>query len=394
MHARLRPYLLVVLLPLVAAFLLWAFAWPAARIAPHQLPLGVVGPDPAVVRVEQGLAAHAGPDGFAIHRYADAGVARTAIEHRDVYGALVLSSHGSPAGPEMLTASAASPAVATMLTQLAGQVPGTNVTDVVPLPAADPHGSAFVAGVLPTVIAGLGTGVLIFLLGRGKGQRLLLLVLSSAAIGASGVAVSQGWLGVLTGDAAANVGVVSLTVLAVSSAVCGFAVLLGHKGIGIGSLVLMLLGNAWSGAAAAPELLPGVAYWVGRLLPAGAGATALRDSAYFGGHAMGFPLVVLSAWAVFGLGLVAVAGHRFPKAAPKLVASSAGSTAGAEAADAVGEVREGGEITQVLPAGATAITITITGATAAAPATVTAAVPGAVPVTVPVAAEAAADVTL
>jgi hypothetical protein len=358
MNARLRPYLLVVLLPLVAAFLLWAFAWPAARIAPHQLPFGVVGSDPAVVRVEQELTAHAGPDGFAVHHYADADAARTAVEHRDVYGALVLPSAGSPAHPEMLTASAASPAVATMLTQLAGQVPGATVTDVVPLPAADPHGSAFVAGVLPTVIAALGTGVLTFLLGRGRGQRLLLLVLSSAAIGAAAVAVTQGWLGVLTGDAVANIGVVSLTVLAVASAVCGFAVLLGHKGIGIGSLVLMLLGNAWSGAAAAPELLPGVAYWVGRLLPAGAGATALRDSAYFGGHAIGFPMVVLGGWAVFGLGLVAVAGHRFPKAAPKLVASSAAG------ADAQGEVREVGEFTQTLPAGATAITITITSAAA------------------------------
>jgi hypothetical protein len=177
---------------------------------------------------------------------------------------------------------------------------------------------------------------------------------------------------VLTGDAAANAGVVSLTVLAVASAVCGFAVVLGHKGIGVGSLVLMLLGNAWSGAAAAPELLPGVAYWVGRLLPAGAGATALRDSAYFGGHAIGFPLTVLGAWAVFGLGLLAIAGHRAPKRAPKLVASGrAGQTTettliGQPAAfgrptELLGRTSE---FTQTLPAGATAITITITSADA------------------------------
>ncbi|WP_207892382.1 ABC transporter permease [Streptacidiphilus pinicola] len=368
MNARLRPYLLVVVLPLVAAFLLWAFAWPAARIAPRSLPLGVVGSDPAVVRVEQQLAAHAGPDGFAIHRYTDADAARTAIEHRDVYGALVLP----PAGPELLTASAASPVVATMLTQLAAGTLGTTVTDVVPLPAGDPHGSAFVAGVLPTVIAGLGAGALTFLLGRGRGQRLLLLLLSSAAIGGAAVAVSQGWLGVLTGRAVANVGVVSLTVLAVSSAVCGFAVLLGHKGIGIGSLVLMLLGNAWSGAASAPELLPGAAYWVGRLLPAGAGATALRDSAYFGGHALGFPLTVLGAWAVFGLGLVALAGHRAPKRSPKLVATggatalSAPTGARPEPEAALTATGPAGEITHTLPIGATAVTITITSANAGA----------------------------
>jgi hypothetical protein len=340
MNARLRPYLLVVLLPLVAAALLWAFAWPATRIAPHELPLGVVGPDPAVVRVEQQLAAHAGPSGFEIHRYADASAARTAIEHREVYGALVLPA-GAPGGATMLTASAASPVVATMLTQLAGQVPGTAVTDLVPLPAADPHGSAFVAGVLPTVVVGLATGAAVFLLGRGVRQRLLLLLLASASAGAAVVSVSQGWLGVLTGSVLGDVGAVSLVVLSVSAVVCGLASLFGPKGIGIAALLMMLLGNAWSGAASAPELLPGAVSWIGRLLPAGAGATAVRDTAYFAGHGAGLPLLVLSAWTVAGLALVTVGGRHAAKAAGErqatLVASSVTSApSGADSVDAVG----------------------------------------------------------
>ncbi|SEK71117.1 hypothetical protein [Streptacidiphilus jiangxiensis] len=347
MNARLRPYLLVVLLPLVAALLLWAFVWPAARIAPHELPLGLVGPDPAVVRVEQQLAAQAGPHGFDVHRYADAAAARTAIEHRAVYGALVLPGSGAaPAGPELMTASAASPVVATLLTQLAGQVPGTTVTDVVPLPSGDPHGSAFVSGVLPTVILGLAMGVLTFLLGRGRGQRLLMLVLASITVAAAVVTLTQGWLGVLGGAALANVGVVALTLLAVSSAVCGFATLLGYKGIGLAALLLMLLGNAWSGAGSAPELLPGAAFWIGRLLPAGAGASALRDTAFFDGHAIGFPLTVLGVWTVLGLGLVAFAGRRAGQGQGhgqahghgEAVAPIATSETAGHAAAAVGEV--------------------------------------------------------
>ncbi|NEB79022.1 ABC transporter permease, partial [Streptomyces sp. SID14478] len=33
-----------VLVPLLAALALWAFAWPAARTAPRDLPVGIAGP--------------------------------------------------------------------------------------------------------------------------------------------------------------------------------------------------------------------------------------------------------------------------------------------------------------------------------------------------------------
>ncbi|WP_051942672.1 ABC transporter permease [Streptacidiphilus rugosus] len=339
MNARLRPYLLVVLLPLVAVALLWAFVWPAARTAPRELPLGLVGPDRAVVQVEQGLEVHAGPHAFAVHRYADLAAARTAVADRQVYGAIVLA----PEGTRMLTASAASPAVATLLQQVAHQAPGgATVTDVVPLPSGDPRGSVFASSVLPMAIAGLALGAVTFLFGRGVGQRLLMLLLSAAAVGAAAVTVSQGWLGALEGNAAANAGVVALMVLAVSSVVCGLAIRLGAKGIGLGALVLMLLGNAWSGVMSAPELLPGFASWAGRLLPVGAGATALRDAAFFGGHRIGFPLLVLAAWIVAGLGLTALAARAGTGSGSKAVASAEDASVAPRRGDEAAEAgREG-----------------------------------------------------
>ena len=99
-----RLVAVVVLVPVLAALALWAFAWPAARTAPRDLPLGVAGPAAAVTQVERQLSAHDGA--FDVHRYADEPAAREAIEDRDVYGAVVVTPHG----PKLLTASAASSA--------------------------------------------------------------------------------------------------------------------------------------------------------------------------------------------------------------------------------------------------------------------------------------------
>lgn len=134
-----RTIAVVVLVPLLAALALWAFAWPAARTAPRDLPLGVAGPATATAQMENQLRQHEGA--FEIHRYADEAAARAAIEDRAVYGAVVATAQG----PELLTASAASPVVAQLLQQaVAGPAAasGTEVrtVDVVPTPASDPRG--------------------------------------------------------------------------------------------------------------------------------------------------------------------------------------------------------------------------------------------------------------
>lgn len=101
--------------PLLIAIIVIVFAWPAARLAPRDLPVGVVGPAPAT----NGLAANLGAHGFAIHRYASADAARAAIEDRAVYGALL----AGPDGLTVFTASAASPNVAQILETVAAGAP-------------------------------------------------------------------------------------------------------------------------------------------------------------------------------------------------------------------------------------------------------------------------------
>ena len=121
-------------------------------MGPRDLPVGVAGP-PAL---EQRLAA-AG-ERFDVHRYRDEAAARAAIEDREVYGAFV----ATPSGPKVLTASAASPAVAQMLTHGAEGAP---VEDVVP---AGPSSAALASSVLPLVLAGILTGVAVVRAGRRR----------------------------------------------------------------------------------------------------------------------------------------------------------------------------------------------------------------------------------
>lgn len=298
-----RLIAVVLLVPLLAALALWAFAWPAARTAPRDLPLGVAGPAAATAQVERQLGRHEGA--FDIHRYADEAAAREAIEDRTVYGAVVVT----PRGPELLTASAASPAVAQLLQQAVTQqaaAEGSQVktVDVVPAPESDPRGAGLTSSVLPLALAGMAAGAAVTLLGLRGVRAVGALVGVATLIGLVAASIAHSWLGVLTGDWWAEAGVFALTTLAVSGAVAGLAALVGTAGIGITAATIMLIGNPFSGAASAPQMLPEPVGAIGQWLPPGAGTTLLRSVSFFDGSATIGPALTLTWWAALGLGAV------------------------------------------------------------------------------------------
>ncbi len=298
-----RLLAVVVLVPLLAALALWAFAWPAARTAPRDLPLGVAGPAAATAQVEKELQRHEGA--FELHRYADEAAARSAIEDRDVFGAVVVT----PQGPELLTASAASPVVAQLLQQAVAQqaaASGAEVrtVDVVATPASDPRGAALSSSVLPLALAGIIAGAVVTLLGLRGLRAVTALVVSAALVGVIAAALAHSWLGALTGNWWAEAGALGLATLAVSAAVAGLAALVGPAGIGAVAFLVMFLGNPFSGAATAPQLLPDPVGTIGQWLPPGASATLLRSVSFFDGAAATGPALTLTWWAALGLGAV------------------------------------------------------------------------------------------
>lgn len=290
----------VVLVPALITLALWAFVWPGARLAPRDLPVGVAGPAQATAPVKAHLSERDGA--FEVHTYAGAAAARTAIEEREVYGAVV----ATPRGPELLVASAAGPGVAQLLAEAVGGQAGRPVPteDVVPLPAADPRGSTLNSSVLPLSLAGIVAGALTTLLGLRGGRAVLAVAGTSAVVGLVAAAVADSWLGALTGDWWAEAGALGLTVLAGAAGVAGLAAVLGRPGMGLGSLLVMLLGNPFSGVSSAPELLPEPVGTLGQWLPPGAGGSLVRSLAYFDGNGGAGPLAVLTGWALVGLTLV------------------------------------------------------------------------------------------
>ncbi|MEU2101890.1 hypothetical protein [Nocardia sp. NPDC019255] len=290
---------------LLQALMLIAFAWPAANIAPRDLPLAVTGPQAAMVAGK--LAEHS-PGAFEISTPADEAAARDAIEDREVYGAIV-TGDGSP---RVLVASGASPAVAQQLTQIGQQLsgaPAARVEDVVAADSDDPRGAAFGAMVLPLVMSGIAAGVLLALLIPSIGGKVLGLVTFGVAGGLLGMAIIQGWLSVVPGSYPVLAAVGGLVSFAVAGSVVGLAAVIGRAGIGIAALTMLLIGNPFSAATSAPELLPQPWGAVGQLLPPGAAASLLRSVAFFDAAATG-PLVVLLVWSAAALGLLGVAALR------------------------------------------------------------------------------------
>jgi hypothetical protein len=285
------PAAAILAVPLVVAVVLTLFAWPSSRLEPRDLPVGVAGAPAAATALERQLTAADGA--FDLHRYDGEAAAREAIENREVYGAFV----AAPGGPTVLTSSAASPAVAQLLTHAAAEQDAA-VEDVVATPAA---GSGLGSSVLPLVLAGILTGALAALAVSGGAARAGLTVAGSLLGGLAAALVADTWLGIVEGNWLANTGAFALTLLAIAAAMTGLYALFGRVGLGIGALVMIFIGNPFSAAATAPELLPEPVGDLGQLLPPGAGANLLRSTGFFDGAGAGEHLAVLAVWAAAGL---------------------------------------------------------------------------------------------
>ena len=298
----------VALAAIVIQFLLvTAYMWSSARLAPRDLPIDVAGPRPAVTAVTRQIT-RADPGAFRITSTSPAG-ARRDITGRRAYGAIILGGRT----PELLTASAASPVVAQLLTQVVDKMAGVSspVRDIVPIDSNDPRGAAFGAMLLPLVVTSIMAGALLTLMISAVPWRLAGLAVFTIGGGTALAAAAKIWLGIFPGGYFTLAGVISLIALAVAATVTGLGSLTGHRGravvgIALGAVITFALGNPFAGATSAPELLPRPWGTIGQWLPPGAGATLLRAVEYFNGARAGQPWAVLAAWAGGGIALIMV----------------------------------------------------------------------------------------
>jgi hypothetical protein len=307
--------IVAVVLPLMIVLAVLAFAWPNARLAPRSLPVGIVGTSAASQQAVAALT-RAEPGGFDFSLYADPAAARAAIEDRDVYGAFQLTS----GRVTVLEASAASPTVAQLLTSTGQQLAAhrapaapVSVVDVVPLSRSDPRGLVLSSALLPLTICSIimAAAVALLLRFRPAWRQILSLLVVSATAGLGAILITEGFLGALPHGNGTSWAALALTVLAVSAPTAGLIALIGPLGLGLGAALMIFIGNPFSGATSAPQLLPTAVSHIGQWLPPGAGASLLRSTAYFGGHGADGHLAVLMVWIVLGLAAI-VAGHHAP----------------------------------------------------------------------------------
>lgn len=297
---------IAIAIPLV----LLLFITPASRAEPHELPIAVVGSQEQVAGV-QAMLEKQQPGAFDVIGVDDQAALEQAAKDREVYGGFVL-------GPEPTTviATGASPAVASVLTQLGTTLAFTSaapgappvtpaIVDVATPTDDDPRGTGFGSIVMPLFMAGAALGmVMAMVLGRAK-VIAVALPIGAAIVAATCVAAASA-VGVLDGGFWAEWFAMFMGIFAIGAVGAGLVTLIGMAGIGIAALVFMLVGMPISGVGAPPEYLPWVWGDIGQWLPLGAGGTALRGAAFF---AEGSFIGAGTAWAFVALALGIVVGY-------------------------------------------------------------------------------------
>jgi hypothetical protein len=301
----------LLVLTAVLAVIAVAFALPAAKSKPHDIPIGAVG-SPAASGQVADMLKHNAPGAFALTIYPNEAALRSAIGDRDVYGGVVLQ----PDGRTLLTATGASPAVTQLLTQFGNamaQRTGVplHTEDLAPPPAGDPRGTGLAAAALPITLAGfLPVVALSLVVRRDVRIRIAATAGFCALAGTTIAAVMRYALGSIEQNFWSVAGGLTLGALAAGLLVLGLSELFGRTGLVCGVLLALLVGNPLSGLSSAPEMLPAGWGQLGQFLPQGANATLLRSTAFFGGAGAAEAIAVLVCWAVVGSLIIVIAFQR------------------------------------------------------------------------------------
>ena len=292
---------------LVALVTLVGLIAPAIKSpSPHDIPVGLVGPAPAVEQISSAFSANA-RGVFTFTTYDSEADARAGIDSRSVDGVLVLGQ-----GPRLITAAAAGDAVTGVITaaftnvfQKQGQA--LSVETVHPFASGDPHGLILFFVVLAVFVSTLIAQALVSLR-RGVGFATQALVVVAYAIVAAPVAMGLAtWIAGDYGSGFwAATALITLASAAIGAVVAGAAALLGRPGVALAALVAVLLDLVCSGGPIGSQLLPDAYRWLAPGMPAGQLYSAIRGALYFDGAGVGEPVLVLAAWLVGGVALMAM----------------------------------------------------------------------------------------
>ena len=293
-----------------------------ANPKPHDIPVGITGPAPAVQQLTAGIGAKS-PGTFTFTTYDSESAARSALDNRDVDAVLVLGDT-----PRLVVALAAGEANSSVVTAVfpavfAAQGTQLSVETTHNFSAGDPHGLVLFFLVLATIISTFVVQVFLLVRARGAGfgTWLEVQVIWAVLAGLVGVGIAA-WIvgGYDLQPAAKMAALLALGSLAIGTVTGGLARILGPVGIGLSGLVLVLLDLISSGGPAGANFLPDAYRWLSPWMPAGELYSALRGVLYFDNAGSVAPAALLLGYAVVGIVLMLIGSvvQRFlaPRSAP------------------------------------------------------------------------------
>ncbi|HSS61355.1 MAG TPA: hypothetical protein VLK30_07860 [Candidatus Limnocylindrales bacterium] len=273
---------------------------------PHDIPVGLVGPAPAVQQISTAFGTNA-PGAFRFTTYSFEADARSALDSRDVDGVLVV---GGPS-PRLILAGAAGDAETGIITAALTnvfQAQGTTLEleTVHPFASGDAHGLILFFVVVAVIISALVTQALLFGAAPTAGftGRLAVVIVFAVLAGLTAMGGAAWIAGDYGSGFWAATGLVVLAATAVGAAVAGSARLLGAAGLGLAALVVVLLDLVSSGGPAGSQLLPDFYRALAPWMPAGSLYSSLRGALYFDGAGTAGPIGVLAGWLVAGIVLL------------------------------------------------------------------------------------------
>jgi len=305
---RLEPFLPPLVVGLLIVIVLIGLIGTAIKNPqPHDIPVGLVGPAPAVQQISSSFAT-AAPGAFDFTTFASENDARAALDTRTVDGVLILGS----ASPHLIIAGAAGDGVTGVITAaftnvFKAQGATLTVETVHPFASGDAHGLILFFVVVATLISTLASQAVLFATGRNLriGAKLSLIFVYGALVGMTAMGMAA-WIAGGYGDGFwAAAGLDALASIAIGAVVAGLVRLLGTPGIGLAAL-LMLLSLVSSGGPVGSQLLPDFYRALAPWTTAGQLYGALRDALFFDGAALATPIAVLGGWLVVGLLLMVI----------------------------------------------------------------------------------------
>jgi len=277
---------------------------------PHDIAVGLVGPPPATAQISGAFAQNA-PGTFDFTTYASEADARTALDNRDVDGALILGS----GAPKLIVAGAAGDTSAGVMTAaftnvFKAQGAALQIETVHPFAQGDAHGLILFFVVVAVIISTLIAQVVLFTLAASAGAapRIGVALVYAVVSGLTAMGLATWIAGDFGGDFWTATGLVMLASAAVGLAVAGFARIFGRPGIALAVIVVILLDLVSSGGPGGSQILPDFYRALSPWMPAPQLFSALRGALYFNDAGIATPAIVLSAWAAGGLVLIGLGG--------------------------------------------------------------------------------------